>query len=241
MRLLSLFSAENLYSGRMEENFVMPGIDSSYETNILRNENLTDSLPENKYSPVILFNPESSSNKRSLSPKKTLSVAKKILENSDCNIRILSYKYKIDFPKDFFSKKMSKRICIAKADNLHKLFSEVKKADYLLTVETSSAHIAEMFGKPMTALFKIMLNDRDKCGNFNFKRKKISDGINFFDEGCFPCEENYDKKRCMECSLCAFFVRNSNADILVGFDCQENIPDNSIVLSCMAGLCSLKR
>jgi len=224
-RLLRLFCPENAE------------IDSSYEVNL----NGMMKVPyedRNKFGkcsdrPVLLFNPESRSQLRTLSVEKTADIIKGILEKSDCVIKLLSYNYDCASVDRLNAGNKCSRLFFSHVKNLPDLFKEIYMADYMLTVDTSSVHIAEMYGIPMTVLYKLAVpgkKNNDIEGMAELKGR-IGEG-----KAPYPCGENPGKIVCTKCSLCAFCTRAENADILVGNYRQENIPNDIIVKSCLKGL-----
>lgn len=162
--------------------------------------------------PLLVINPEGHTDVKTLSCDKVANIARCIVNNTDCSIDILAYKKKYN-PSD------SERIRYVYLNNFDDLFRSVYEADYVLTVDTASMHIAEMYGRPMTSLHKVILP----------KNAEI-------DENSVPkCGKFISKDICDKCAMCQWYPRK-NADILIGRDSQEYISDDRITRSVIDGM-----
>ena len=176
-------------------------IDISYQINV--------SLPEKQYKglfadsdrPLVVFNPHGNITANCLSKEKTRKIIDILLRETNFNILLLDYKKKFDF--DDHSRLVSEG-----GDGIAILFNAVRQADYVLTVDTGSVHIAEMYSKPMTAICKkIIPPGLEK----NLKH---------------PCS-NEKKEICISCSLCQWHPVKK-ADIIIGQNNADSLSAEEI-------------
>jgi len=93
---------------------------------------------------ILLFNPESSTELKTLSFENTRSVVRKLLKLApDFKIILINYKLEYNI-KNCYTLKVSR---------ISQTICAVKRADYVISVDTSSVHFADVFRKPMTELY----------------------------------------------------------------------------------------
>jgi len=106
---------------------------------------IEDFLRKNKINGrILLFNPESSTETKTLSFENTHLVVQKLLKLApDFKIILINYKLEYNI-KNCYTLKVSR---------ISQTVSAVMRADYVLSVDTSSVHFADVFRKPMTELY----------------------------------------------------------------------------------------
>jgi|GEM_PF-1471694 len=97
---------------------------------------------------MLLFNPEGNSPERTLSPDKVRGILEFITRNAACSVVLLVHNNKYaGMPfRDFFA---------CRTENIMDIFALVKASDYVLTVDTCTVHIAELYKKRMTAVYRV--------------------------------------------------------------------------------------
>lgn len=94
---------------------------------------------------ILLLNPEGSKTPRTLTPKRTKTLAFLLAQKTNYKIVILSYKQTYN--------DLQKEISIFHSPSLLQTAALISLSDYILTVDTGIVHIADVFDKPMTILF----------------------------------------------------------------------------------------
>jgi len=176
-------------------------IDIKYEINMALPEKRYKSLFAEPGRLLLAFNPHGNIAANCLSKEKAKQIADILLQKTGFNILLLDYGNKFNFD-------VNSRLVSEAGDGIVIFFNAIKQADYVLTVDTGSVHIAEMYSKPMTALYK----------------KIIPAGME--DNLIFPCS-NENKEICISCSLCQWHPLNE-ADILIGKNNADSLSSEEI-------------
>jgi len=122
---------------------------------------------------LIVFNPEAATRTKTLSVCKVKEIATGIMNKLDWNWALIIVYY------DMLYDIGAGNIYPVNVRDMGVLFSFIRSADYIISVDTASVHIADIFRKPMLCLYSYWYGPRDRAVNGIFWHSNQDGTITF--------------------------------------------------------------